>query len=182
MIGTHDSGTGEACRRWWHGLLLPFARTQTKTLSEQFDAGARVFDLRVRWVNGVLFLAHGLWESSMTLQEALHTLSNKAEIANEKVYVMVTYEGDVLSESVFRSSVRDLVDYESPLLTLTTINVKLPKWRCIEIIHPVKMEQGFVSLEWFSWRCLLPIPYLWWLVTRRKKASEEDVVLLVDFL
>ena len=46
-IATHDSATGEK-GMWYCIPLIPFAKTQSKTLKEQYDAGCRFFDLRVK--------------------------------------------------------------------------------------------------------------------------------------
>ena len=38
-IATHDSATGESGRGLLSRLVTPFARTQGKTIREQYDAG-----------------------------------------------------------------------------------------------------------------------------------------------
>ena len=50
-IGTHDSATGEH-GNWWSWLFYPFAKTQSKTIKEQYEAGCRLFDIRIRKVLG----------------------------------------------------------------------------------------------------------------------------------
>ena len=73
-IGTHNSGAYKLSNvlplgaPWWYKLaLLPWIRkitayfvlTQTKTIQEQLDAGARIFDLRVaKGTDGELYLSH----------------------------------------------------------------------------------------------------------------------------
>lgn len=60
IIGTHNSMSYLPPRRWWHRLMLPFARCQSKTIDEQLAAGARCFDLRVSFDrNGMAQFRHG---------------------------------------------------------------------------------------------------------------------------
>ena len=40
-----------------------FAKCQSKSIREQYLAGCRMFDIRVRWHEGRLVCAHGLWRS-----------------------------------------------------------------------------------------------------------------------
>ena len=47
-IATHDSATGEKGKGFLSFLVSPFAKTQSKSLQEQYDAGCRSFDIRVR--------------------------------------------------------------------------------------------------------------------------------------
>jgi len=188
MIGTHDSGTGEASRRWWHELLRPFARTQDKSLSEQFDAGARLFDLRVRKQGGGYILAHGLWESSMTLKDALAILSKKSQESGAPVYVMVTYEGKLptLERFNFAEGAKRMV--KDAGLVLEGVYIKKPVWTMLLWGgQPITVVQGFASLEWFSWRCLIPIPRFWWWVTNREvhlveSDGQTTKVVLLDFM
>ena len=47
-IATHNSGTGEKSGGWLSRLFFIFAKCQSKTLVEQYNAGVRLFDLRIR--------------------------------------------------------------------------------------------------------------------------------------
>ena len=64
-IATHDSATGEASHGLISLLVIPFARTQNKTIKQQYEAGCRSFDIRVRYSKKrrMWICAHGLWES-----------------------------------------------------------------------------------------------------------------------
>ena len=50
-IATHDSATGEKGKGFLSFLVSPFVKTQSKTIQEQYDAGCRSFDIRVRKVS-----------------------------------------------------------------------------------------------------------------------------------
>lgn len=58
--GSHNSMSYLPPRRWWHMLMLPFARCQSKTIDEQLAAGARCFDMRISFDHdGIASFLHG---------------------------------------------------------------------------------------------------------------------------
>ena len=90
MLATHDSLTSYPVKYW---LLKPFnfmAKCQTKTLEEQFSAGARSFDLRFVWHRGKWYAAHGIQIYSITLEESLNILMKLSE--KEPVYFRILCE------------------------------------------------------------------------------------------
>jgi hypothetical protein len=75
MLATHDSLTSYKIKNWW---LKPFSRTckcQSKTLEEQYAAGARSFDLRFAKYRGKWYAAHGAMIYDITLEEVIEKLS-----------------------------------------------------------------------------------------------------------
>lgn len=63
IIGTHNSMTYLRPQKWYGWLMVPFARCQNKTIEEQWNDGARCFDLRIRFTKqGEPYFAHGLYE------------------------------------------------------------------------------------------------------------------------
>lgn len=63
IIGTHNSMTFLPPEHWYGWLMIPFARCQRKTIEEQWNDGARCFDLRIRFTKqGEPYFAHGLYE------------------------------------------------------------------------------------------------------------------------
>lgn len=70
--GTHDSGTA--------GVRFPmkhYARTQTLSISEQWNAGIRFFDLRPKLEKGDLKIYHGPANCHITFKEVLTTLKQE---------------------------------------------------------------------------------------------------------
>lgn len=94
--GTHDAAAYETT-----GLNL--GATQDLTIGEQFDMGIRAFDLRAakRALASEFWLYHGITATSISLKDALTTLSEKL-IANEGEFVIVQLrhekEGKPLSD------------------------------------------------------------------------------------
>jgi hypothetical protein len=68
-IATHDSATGESGYGIFSWLFTPFARTQSKTIKEQIEAGCRLFDIRIRKTKRGWICCHGTWETKKTLDE-----------------------------------------------------------------------------------------------------------------
>ena len=63
IIGTHNSMTYLRPQKWYGWFMISFARCQRKTIEEQWNDGARCFDLRIRFTKqGEPYFAHGLYE------------------------------------------------------------------------------------------------------------------------
>ena len=70
--GSHNSWTYLRPRKWWQRLISWTAQCQDKTITEQYKAGVRCFDLRIkRGKKGGLCIAHGLVEYEIS-EEVLH--------------------------------------------------------------------------------------------------------------
>lgn len=174
-IATHNSGTGETCK-WWRRFIIPFAKCQTKTLKEQYRAGCRYFDLRVRYKHNIhdWVFAHGFWESEETALELIQDLYFEA---NEPLYFMLTYEGHYTEEK--EKMIMEFAKWVGLYGTITTINIKKPDWITLEVRNNIKHKQCFEALNRFNPRMWIPIPWLW-----RKKDVEfnDDYYSMVDFL
>lgn len=91
-IGTHNSFTYLPPARWYGYFMLPFARCQSKTAAQQYDAGARCFDVRVRFDKrtGAPQFAHGLLLLRGNVLAELKRLSLHAK--GEMLYLRVVLE------------------------------------------------------------------------------------------
>lgn len=179
-IGTHNSLTGEAGGGWLSRLLTPFARCQRKNLRQQYAAGCRYFDLRIRPAAGVWRGAHGPWTSRRTFADLLGELNALALTA--ETWVMITYEGACPDEAAFRDTVDDLMERVAPRLLLASVNVKKPAWHTLDADPDAPPhENAYTVLDGSTWHTLLPVPRLWaWL--RQRKAFNERCYTFVDFL
>lgn len=87
--GTHDAATGNGT------VLDSFARTQQLSLSEQFNAGVRAFDLRPSVSDGTLKIYHGIIATNITFDDALSTLCERLdENPSEFIIVVIRHEDD----------------------------------------------------------------------------------------
>lgn len=58
-LGTHNSMTYMKPRTETMLVMWPFAKCQSMTYTEQYDFGVRFFDLRIRFIDGTPYFAHG---------------------------------------------------------------------------------------------------------------------------
>lgn len=175
-IATHNSATGEKGHGILSFLVTPFARTQSKTLREQFNAGCRSFDIRVRKTKRGWICAHGLWTSKRTADNILQEICS----FGERVEVSVMYEGGENKEfEDFATHVRT----KYPDIVWGTFTTKFGNY----VAQLAGREysggkQGFIVLDGRSWHTYLPIPWLWNLIYTRKKKFNEEHFTFVDFL
>lgn len=175
-IATHNSATGEAGHGLLSWLVVPFARTQRKTIREQFDAGCRSFDIRVRKTKRGWVCAHGLWESERSAEDILKEI----DYFGERTEVAVMYEGKGCEEyDAFATKVRT----RSRNIVWGSFTCKRSSMVC-QYADPEYSggKQGFIVLDGRSWHTYIPIPWLWSLIYTRKKKFNEDTFTFVDFL
>jgi hypothetical protein len=92
IIGTHNTMTYLEPKKWWMKLLNKYAQCQSKTIEEQYEAGCRYFDLRIRFREEGMYFAHGLieYKSDKTPMDIFNWLLDKS---NEgKIYVRILLE------------------------------------------------------------------------------------------
>jgi len=182
-IATHNSATGEKSKTFLHCLLIPFARTQSKSLAEQYKCGCRYFDLRARKINGTYYCAHGLWVSKMTLQSALETINS---FATENVYVMISYEGTmkypIAEAKEFLNTIENYC-HELKRVVITEVNVKKPVWKNLTTAAKApKYISYYIVLDGRSWHTYIPIPWLWNRIYTRVHEFNFNYYKFVDFL
>ena len=88
-IATHDSATGERGKGLLSLIGTPFARTQSKTIKEQYEAGCRMFDIRLKLCGKEWRCAHGLWKSKRLAEDIIKEINSFTDTC----YVTLTYEG-----------------------------------------------------------------------------------------
>lgn len=103
LPGTHDSGstTGGS-----------FAQCQDLTIAEQLEAGVRYFDIRLRRVNGVLQVYHGMIDQKLTFEEVLNACYTFFdENPSEAVIMCIKEEYDASGTNVaFDTMVKSHID------------------------------------------------------------------------
>lgn len=176
-IGTHNSGTGEKGSGLLSWLVTPFSKCQSKTLVEQYKAGCRYFDIRVKEKGNKLYLAHGLWRSEKTVHQALRDLFR---VVDDKVYLMITYEGRGYSDKLLE--LQEWIKWDYPCAVVTSLNIKKPVWKCIKVLEDIPVVQYFKCLDGSTWHTYLPIPWLWKKIYYNKPKFNMEAYRLVDFL
>lgn len=186
-IATHDSATGEKGHGILSWLLTPFARTQAKTVREQYEAGCRMFDIRVRKTGRTWRCAHGLWTSERTAGDILEEI----DAFPETCYVTLTYEGGVEGADLFHEWAQEVMA-ESCDTVWGGVAVKYGRNASLmhveyDYITPYpkdwpKSESKFVKLDGRTWHILLPIPWLWKKIYHDRPLFNIQSFTYVDFL
>lgn len=192
-IGTHDSATGEKGKGFLSWLVTPFAKTQSKTIKEQYDAGCRIFDIRIKHYNGVWRCAHGLWKSMRTAMDIISEINDFTDVCG----VSLTYEGRGTENENFLEFVK-LIKDKCKHCCYGGVAVKYGKDGDgfnvrYDYLDPSTEEfnrlclnkdakQGFLPLDGRSWHTYLPIPWLWDKIYKQPHVFTEDVVTYYDFL
>ena len=187
-IATHDSATGER-GNWWSWLFIPFAKTQSKTIKEQYEAGCRLFDIRIRKVCGKWKCAHGPWVTSKTAEDIIKEINN----FKDRCSVLITYEGGHKDNELFIAYVQKLKSLY-PHIGYGGIAVKYGKDASgVKVKYDYVLEadknwidartvQGFLPLDGSSWHTYLPIPWLWDRIYKHPHVFNEEYYTFVDFL
>lgn len=186
-IATHDSATGEKPKNFLSFIFTPFAKTQSKTIKEQYEHGCRMFDIRVKYVNNEWYCAHGLWYSKRTALDILEEINNFEEIC----YVTITYEGNKNNIFVYTEFIK-YIEKHFKHFVLGGVAIKYGEQANLfkvvyDYIQPYPnnwppSKQGFKALDGKTWHILIPIPYLWKKIYYNKPQFEENVFTYVDFL
>lgn len=185
-IATHNSATGERAKNFLSWLLIPFCRTQSKTISEQYYNGCRNFDIRVKKAGDRYHCAHGAFVTKRTAWEILREIDEFPC----KCHVSITYEGVC----------EDIGDFKNYITAVMIANTHTywgdccvkyadkkdikPDYTCI-MRHERGYQsgtQGFLPLDGHSWHTYLPIPWLWDRLYSRPHKFNEQTFTYVDFL
>lgn len=187
-IATHDSATGEKPANILSWLMIPFARTQSKTISEQYKAGCRMFDLRVKQYKGALHCAHGLFITKKTFIDIISEINS----FKDPCYVTITYEGKLSNEQEKNKFINDINEIQAKynnifwgaIAVKYTDNDTIVDWK---VVYPAmcqwpKDEQAFLPLDGKHWQTYLPIPWLWKQFHFKNVVFDEEIYKFVDFL
>lgn len=194
-IATHNSATGERPGTVLSWLVLPFARCQRKSIIEQYEAGCRSFDIRVRRHKGEWRCAHGLFITARTVEHILaelNALSSPQSGGQEggRCQVCVTYEGGASCTNAFIDAVQGWKRL-FPRIVWGGIAIKYGQVEGGRFSYTTLATaedgyeggvQGFLPLDGRSWHSLLPVPWLWNLIYTRKHVFDENRFTFVDFL
>lgn len=184
-IATHDSATGERSLNWLHSLGKVFAQTQSKTIKEQYEAGCRMFDIRVKLIKGEWRCAHGLWVSKRLAEDIIKEIDSFLDC-----YVTITYEGGSKHKTEFIEFSYRLME-ECKNIKWGSIAIKYGKGSHLfkvqyDYVRHAKnwpvCKQGFLPLDGKTWHILLPIPWLWKKIYNDKPEFNTHYYTWVDFL
>lgn len=186
-IATHNSVTGEKSF-WLSWLLIPFARTQTKTIFHQYAAGCRMFDLRTKHVFGKWRGAHGWWFSNVGIEDVLKTL-NVLSTTFDPIEVHLTYEGKAKNAGEFEEIAKKWKE-EYNRLIWGPISAKYSDNSLkvnYKILIPADKNaqsavQAFLPLDGKHWQTFFPVPWFWKQFYFKHVTFNTEQFQFVDFL
>lgn len=186
-IATHDSGTGEKSKNFLHRQFELFAKTQTKTIEEQWSCGVRYFDLRI---DKNLCICHGLWKANKDLFDILSLLEYLSCKSNEDSYYTITVENNFKGVESFIESIKD-IRHNYSKTHCVCINRKKPEWKTIYKFLDVPIRADYISVPSFNeyskftfkkWKKYIPIPKVLNKNYTRKYKFNNNFFVMVDFI
>lgn len=176
-VGTHNSATGEKGKGWLSWLVTPFAKCQSKSIREQYYAGCRMFDIRVKWVDGYFRCAHVLWTSKRFAYDILDEID---KLGNS--IVILTYEGS-LDDNQEKDFIESVMLMKDTFHNIIWREVCIKKgWKCIIPSETKeKNTKDFATIDKSRIFALFPIPWVWKVLGKKHKFN-ENTYSLVDFL
>ena len=100
ILGSHNSWSFLPPKHWWQRPFGFMAKCQRKTIQEQYELGARCFDLRVRWVKWKLQVAHGWMVYDITREQ----LRDDLQFLNDKGDCMVRILHEARTKAQYEAS------------------------------------------------------------------------------
>lgn len=187
MLASHNSATYLRPREWWMRPFSFMARCQSKNIIEQFEAGARLFDFRIRCTGKIddktgrpeVIITHGIIEYAYpgVLYDLLSEINWLSEYHQKKVWIIVVYDdtfGHGDHKTTFPMLCRKLV--ESYLHLDFQFIISKRTWEITKDFNKIEWNGSRSNFWRFSWKSPLPLPFLYnTKVTKEDKESRELV-------
>lgn len=190
MLGSHNSFSYLTPTKWWMKLFTPWAKCQNKTITEQYNAGVRYFDVRIAFnKNGSVRLVHNRVEyPSSELFETLKTLNNKPD-----VYLRILLDirkRPKRAEDIANTTkwFYNFIDYVLKNTTVT-IDKAIIFWNWKHIIDngiDVTEHHASVSAKWYEYigglECWAELHNHGALLSNSDIVESNEKVLLIDYV
>lgn len=180
-LASHNTFTYLPVKQWY---LKPFAfmgRCQSKDVVEQFDAGARLFDLRVSFSKGHVQISHGLLDYKGDVFEILGLLN---VLSSSPLYVRVILEkiNNGFDYDRFKAFCQKIEREYQNIFFVSGRDKK--RW---EIIYPFKtpeptLDDKYSSQTWKIWDDWFPLLYAKIMNKRNLKKGTDKEYLMIDFV
>ena len=188
IIGTHNTMTYLRPQKWYGWFMIPFARCQNKTIEQQWNDGARCFDLRIRFTKqGEPYFAHGLYECTHEVQpiDVLVQLDRLMIRYNQPAFVRLILEDpDKQNYNVvyFKEFCQDW-SKGNKLMHLFGGNRKGDWAQIVEFDYKPNLTQYVGSMmedaRWYE--KILPFAYAWRRNKKNKQNPQGDIAIY-DFI
>ena len=186
-LGTHNSCTSYPVKGFWRKLIRWTAQCQSLSVQEQYDLGARYFDIRIRPGQGGITVWHGIVEFKVNIKEIFEYLNSKGDCIVRLVLENRKWERGERLEMMtgWLEAVHKVLQRDYPKIEWYTVGSKNP-WNLIytnpntEIVinHNYKMILG--------WSVLIPWPKFWTKQMKKKQSLPSEggpfEYFVVDFI
>lgn len=186
-LGTHNSCTSYPVKGFWGKLIRWTAQCQNLSIQEQYDLGARYFDIRIRPGRDKITVWHGVVEFEVNIREIFEYFNSKGDCIVRLVLENRRWEQRKKLETMigWLEAVYKVLKRDYPNIEWYTVGSKNP-WNLIytnpntEIVinHNYKMILG--------WSVLIPWPKFWakWEKKKQNLPSEGSPFeyFVVDFI
>jgi hypothetical protein len=186
-LGTHNSCTSYPVKGFWSKLISWTNRCQNLSIQEQYDLGARYFDIRIRPGKHGITVWHGIVEFKVNIKEIFEYLNSKGDCIVRLVLENRKWERGERLEMMtgWLEAVHKVLQRDYPNIEWYTVGSKNP-WNLIytnpntEIVinHNYKMILG--------WSVLIPWPKFWAKQMKKKQSLPSEggsfEYFVVDFI
>lgn len=180
MIGSHNSLTYLPAKTLVGKLLIPWTRCQNKTLVEQYIAGIRYFDIRVRFNNGNCEIVHNKIVFKGDVLEELEKLSDSV-VYGDGVSIRLVLDirkkpkDSVYQKVCFDTLIKDIEDL--PGIEVTTAIIYW-NWEYIREFDELLEYHASVSSPWYDY--IRGIKYC--AKKLGKPIDNKDTITLIDYV
>mgnify|MGYP000455399233 FL=1 len=188
IIGTHNSMTYLQPHKWYGWFMIPFARCQRKTIEQQWNDGARCFDLRIRFTRqGEPYFAHGLYECTHKVKfiDVLVQLYRLSFRNNQRAFVRLILEDpDKQNHNVvYFKKFCEVLEIKYKAIHFFGGNRKGDWAQIVEFDYKPELQQYVGSMmadaRWYE--KIMPFAYAWRRNKKNKQNPQGDIAIY-DFI
>lgn len=200
ILGSHNTMTYLKPRKWWMWFGKFMAKCQKLTIEEQYEKGARFFDLRISFIeeNGIIkpIFSHGLIDYKGEVTGALEFLNNKSDVQCRIIYEkgndpelfkqyvqhwMTIYPNLKITSTQAKGNWINQVEPNTPSIPIkdcyASCNGHYPKYEKLPGILRYKSWSGFLIDDLWPW--------IYAKLHNKKNLDQykdSDIILLIDFI
>lgn len=158
MIGSHNTFSYLPPKNFWGKITRLWNKCQDKTIQEQYDAGVRYFDIRIKLIDGFWHIVHNNVDYGSCYYPTLASMFNKLA-PKDNVYIRIILD--------VRKIPKNKEEYKEKFLNYINMfnayivkpdNVHLDSaivyWEWKELLKPsieVKEYHASVSAKWYQY-------------------------------
>ena len=186
ILASHNSWTYLPPKKWWMWLLRFTAKCQRLSIQEQYEMGVRCFDLRVKWIDGKMVVAHGIVQYDINAQQVVDDLiwlNEKGDCSVRLIHEVRRKLENTLKEKTYFRNFCALVEKRLPRITFWNGKNLYDHSKDYDFGCDPTCEELYASVrkpkwidDWWPWW------YSWLNNKRIKEAGTTKDILMIDFV